>query len=118
MISVCGLTHKKEMSVINKRLIKLVCVMFLACAIIGAMVLGQGVASIPRDPGVRGGPAGAGQPLPNLQVNEAKLFEEGFKRSVELEATCDGCSDVTPGSETGEDPLMATLTNSAGLGSR
>jgi hypothetical protein len=103
--------------VINTRLIKLIFVMCLACAIVTTLVLGQAL-QIPRDPGVRGGAPGGGQPLPGLQVNEAKLFEEGLKRSAELEATCDTCSDITPGGETGENPLLATKTNSAGLGSR
>src|SRR5262249_38466673 len=91
--------------------------MFLAFAIGATLVLGQG-GPIPRDPGVRGGAPGGGQTLPGLQINEAKMFEEGKKRASELEATCDGCSDVTPGSDTGEDPLLATKTNSAGPGAR
>jgi CxxC motif-containing protein (DUF1111 family) len=100
-------------------MIKLIFVICLACASFTTLVLGQiEPLQTPRDPGVRGGAPGGGQPLPGLQVNERKLFDEGFKRAVELEATCDGCSDVTPGSDTGEDPLLATKTNSAGLGSR
>src|SRR5262245_20108452 len=46
------------------------------------------------------------------------MFVEGRLRAVELEGTCDGCSDVPPGSDTGENPLLATKTSSAGLGSR
>jgi CxxC motif-containing protein (DUF1111 family) len=70
------------------------------------------------DPGVRGGPAGAGAPVSPIQVNELSMFTEGKFRVTELEATCDGCSQVTPGSSTGEDPFLATKTNSAGLGAR
>jgi Di-haem oxidoreductase, putative peroxidase len=104
--------------VINARLIKLIFIMCFACTMVTTLVLGQVAQIIPRDPGVRGGPSGGGQTLPGLQINEAKMFEEGKKRASELEATCDGCSDVTPGSDTGENPLLATLTNSAGLGAR
>jgi cytochrome c peroxidase len=108
---------------INTRLIKLVFVMCLGCAIVGSLVLGQddggqGEGQRPRDPGVRGGPPGAGVPIPNLQVNEDRLFREGFLRVVELEATCDSCPDVTPGGPPTEDPNRITLTNSAGLGAR
>ena len=71
-----------------------------------------------KDPGVRGGPAGAGGPIAGLQVNELALFNEGKARVVQLEAVCDTCNDVTLGSNTGEDPNLATLTNSSGLGSR
>jgi len=69
------------------------------------------------DPGVRAGPTGAGGPLPGLDENELKLFNEGLFRATELEATCDTCSDVTPG--TAIPPgSPADTTNSAGLGGR
>ncbi|MGH9915222.1 MAG: di-heme oxidoredictase family protein, partial [Pyrinomonadaceae bacterium] len=74
--------------------------------------------TIPRDPGIRGGPPRGGGPLPGIQVNELKLFNEGKARAEELEATCNGCSDITEGGITGENPLLATITNSAGLGAR
>src|SRR5258708_1182453 len=67
------------------------------------------------DPGVRGGPPGAGAPVSPIQVNELAMFTEGKFRVTELEATCDGCSQVTPGGSTGEDPFLITKTNSAGL---
>jgi hypothetical protein len=70
------------------------------------------------DPGVRGGLPGAGGPLPKLSANELKLFGEGRFRMTQLEAVCDDCSDVTLGSETGQDPNLVTLTNSSGLGAR
>src|SRR5262249_43738451 len=70
------------------------------------------------DPGVRGGPPGAGGPVSPIQVNELALFNEGKFRVTELEATCDICSDVLPGGITGEDPFLQTKTNSAGLGAR
>jgi CxxC motif-containing protein (DUF1111 family) len=71
-----------------------------------------------KDPGVRGGPPGAGGPVPGLTANELALFNEGKLRTTQLEAVCDTCSDRTLGSDTGEDPNLATLTNSSGLGVR
>ena len=71
-----------------------------------------------KDPGVRGGPPGAGGPITGLQPHEMDLFTEGFARTVQLESVCDTCSDVVIGSNTGEDPNLATLTNSSGLGTR
>ena len=71
-----------------------------------------------KDPGVRGGPPGAGGPIPGLQVHELALFNEGKARTTQLESVCDTCNDVTLGSDTGEDPNLATLTNSSGLGAR
>ena len=71
-----------------------------------------------KDPGVRGGPPGAGGPITGLQVNELALFNEGKLRVTQLESVCDTCNDVTLGSDTGQDPNLATLTNSSGLGSR
>jgi hypothetical protein len=71
-----------------------------------------------KDPGVRGGPPGAGGPINGLRVNEKALFVEGLKRVTQLESVCDTCSDVTLGGDTGQDPNLATLTNSSGLGVR
>ena len=88
--------------------------------VISTFVLFSGVtlAAGPTDPGVRGGPPGAGQPLPNLLVNEFALFSEGVLRANELESTCEACSDIQPGTANGQDPLLQTVTNSAGLGAR
>jgi hypothetical protein len=71
-----------------------------------------------KDPGVRGGAPGAGDPITGLQVNELALFNEGKLRVTQLESVCDTCNDATLGSDTGEDPNLATLTNSSGLGAR
>src|SRR5262249_20512565 len=70
-----------------------------------------------RDPGPRGGSPGAGGPLPHLTDSELQLFNEGLFRASELEATCDTCSDVPPGTPIppGSPP---DTTNSAGLGGR
>src|SRR5579871_1011421 len=70
------------------------------------------------DPGVRGGPAGAGGPIKGLTANELALFKEGLIRTTQLESVCDTCNDMTLGSDTGQDPNLATLTNSSGLGAR
>jgi hypothetical protein len=71
-----------------------------------------------KDPGARGGPSGVGGPINGLNVNELALFTEGRARFTQLEAVCDTCGDRIPGSDTGQDPNLATLTNSSGLGAR
>src|SRR5258706_10943087 len=71
-----------------------------------------------RDPGVRGGAPGAGGPIPGLTANEQAMFREGIKRANQLEAVCDDCADIQLGGNNGQDPLLQTLTNSAGLGAR
>jgi len=76
------------------------------------------LAAGPIDPGVRGGPPGAGGPIPDIQVNEFALFKEGLLRANELESTCEACADIQPGTDNGQDPLLQTITNSAGLGAR
>ncbi len=70
-----------------------------------------------HDPGPRGGSPGAGGHLPGLTASEIALFNEGLFRASELEATCDSCSDVPPGTPIppGSPP---DTTNSAGLGGR
>jgi hypothetical protein len=86
-------------------------------AVLGMVALAP-VCFAQRDPGVRGGAPGAGNPVSGLTVNQLAMFNEGKFRTTELEASCDGCSDITPGSPTGQDPLLQTITNSAGLGAR
>jgi len=84
---------------------------------------GDPVAALPpsvsgvHDPGPRGGSPGAGGHLPGLTASEIALFNEGLFRASELEATCDTCSDVPPGTPIppGSPP---DTTNSAGLGGR
>jgi CxxC motif-containing protein (DUF1111 family) len=70
-----------------------------------------------HDPGPRGGSPGAGGHLPGMTETEIALFNEGAFRASELEATCDTCSDVPPGTPIppGSPP---DTTNSAGLGGR
>lgn len=69
------------------------------------------------DPGVRGGPPGAGGVIAGVSANEQALWNEGRFRTTEVEATCDDCSDVPQGNPIppGSDPQT---TNSAGLGAR
>src|SRR2546428_9979605 len=43
-----------------------------------------------KDPGVRGGPAGAGGPLPGLTSAELAFFEAGLAAFLEVEAVKDG----------------------------
>jgi CxxC motif-containing protein (DUF1111 family) len=69
------------------------------------------------DPGVRGGPPGAGTPIAGLNANELALFNEGKFRTVEEEATCDTCNDIPLGQPIPPDAPVDT-TNSAGLGGR
>jgi len=69
------------------------------------------------DPGVRGGAPGAGTPIAGLNANQLALFNEGAFRATEIEATCDECSDVTPGAPIPPGSPPGT-TNSAGLGAR
>lgn len=94
---------------ISQRVLRHTAILAISCAC---------VCSGQKDPGVRGGPPGAGGPVPKLTNNELALFSEGRLRTVQLESVCDNCSDVTIGSNTGEDPNLATLTNSSGLGAR
>jgi CxxC motif-containing protein (DUF1111 family) len=78
-----------------------------------------GVARAQVDPGVRGGPPGAGFPLHGLTPTEQVIFDEGTQRAVQLEAVCDDCTDVTLGSHTDlAKANLVTQTNSAGLGAR
>ena len=44
----------------------------------------------PVDPGVRGGAAGAGNPLNNLTADEKAFFQDGFTRFIEIETVQGG----------------------------
>lgn len=71
------------------------------------------------DPGLRGGPPGAGLPLRGLSFEESTVFDEGLQRMIQLEAVCDDCSDLVVGTRV--EPAQANLltqTNSSGLGTR
>jgi CxxC motif-containing protein (DUF1111 family) len=54
--------------------------------------LGQ-TKSTPVDPGVRGGPAGAGGPLPGLTADETTFFQDGQGRFAEIEVVQGGSNN-------------------------
>jgi len=45
---------------------------------------------VAKDPGVRGDPAGAGNPLPGLTADESAFFQDGLARFAEIEAVTGG----------------------------
>ena len=47
----------------------------------------------PVDPGVRGGPAGAGGPLKGLTADETAFFQDGLARFAEIEAVTNGANN-------------------------
>jgi hypothetical protein len=62
----------------------------------GVHAFGQ-TRSAPVDPGVRGGPAGAGTPLKGLTADETAFFQDGQARFADVEV-------VTKGSNNGLGP--------------
>ena len=62
----------------------------------GVYAFGQ-TRSAPVDPGVRGGPAGAGTPLKSLTADETAFFQDGQVRFADVEV-------VTKGSNNGLGP--------------
>ena len=66
-----------------------------------ALLLTSGAAFAQHDPGLRGGPPGAGAPLRGLTPIELSVFNEGIQRAIQLEAVCDDCTDVQLGSHVG-----------------
>src|SRR5271170_8422980 len=47
---------------------------------------------MPADPGVRGGPAGAGTPLKGLTADETAFFQDGQARFAEIEVVTNGAN--------------------------
>jgi CxxC motif-containing protein (DUF1111 family) len=47
----------------------------------------------PLDPGVRGGPAGAGTPLKGLTADEAAFFQDGLTRFAQVESVTKGANN-------------------------
>src|SRR5262249_20576264 len=90
-----------------------------ACSTLGTILVMSVVCFAQHDPGVRGGPPGAGAPLAGLTPIELAIFTEGLQRAIQLEAVCDGCADLTLGTFTNPaEANLVTRTNSAGLGAR
>ena len=67
----------------------------LKFALVLCMVVSPSLAQ--KDPGVRNGPPGAGDPLKGLTEIELSMFNEGLQRAIQLEAVCDDCADLTLG---------------------
>jgi len=67
---------------------------FVAVALaMPSVCLSDGKAKRPVDPGVRGGPAGAGNPLNNLTADESAFFQDGATRFVEVEVVQGGSNN-------------------------
>src|SRR5260370_17282497 len=56
-----------------------------------------------KDPGVRGGPPGAGGPIQGLTLNELALFTDGRARPVHLESAFNTCNHITLAPDTAHD---------------
>ena len=83
-----------------------------------------GAAEGVRDPGVRGGPPAAGDPLPGLTDDERAFFDDGLARFLETDAVPDGLGPrfnanqcavchiqpATGGSSPARNPLLAIAT--------
>jgi len=97
-----------------------------ALLIVGILVV-AGCATVPEpvtDPGVRGGPAGAGAPLPGLTGNELAFFQEGLAAFTEVDGveeglgprfnldSCSGChaQPAIGGSSPSVNPQVAMAT--------
>jgi len=94
-------------------------VVMILALLVSSVAFVQSAAFAQKDPGVRPGLPGGGAPLSGLTSIELGLFNEGVQRAIQLEGTCDDCSDLTLGQFV--DPRLAnfvTLTNSSGLGAR
>jgi len=71
-----------------KRFVGTIAVALLTCA----CTLSQ-TKSTPVDPGVRGGPPGAGGPLPGLTADETAFFQDGQSRFGEIEVVQGGSNN-------------------------
>src|SRR5258706_4281015 len=58
----------------------------------GVYAFGQ-TRSAPIDPGVRGGPAGAGGPLKGLTADETAFFQDGQTRFAEVDGVTKGANN-------------------------
>jgi CxxC motif-containing protein (DUF1111 family) len=67
-----------------------VCLVVLSCVLSGCIPPESHPKPEVRDRGVRGGPAGAGDPLPGLTPDESAFFEAGLEEFVEIETVPEG----------------------------
>ncbi len=74
--------HAPSKTAVLKALVLVSALAFLPLAM-AMVVQGQFVA---RDPGVRGGPAGAGGPIPGLDTSETAFFNEGRSAFMEVQS--------------------------------
>ncbi len=67
----------------------------VACAVVfvPALHTSGGPAKVAVDPGVRGGPPGAGGPLNNLAADETAFFQDGATRFTEVEVVAGGSNN-------------------------
>ena len=105
-----------------------VLVIGLATAAILACTPPGGPAAGVHDPGVRGGPPGAGGPLPGLTADETMFFQEGLAKFLDIETVpdglgprfnsnqCSGCHSqpAVGGSSPARNPLIAIATLDSG----
>src|SRR5580700_8116416 len=75
-------------SIALKRFGGIVAVVFTTCL----YTTGQSK-SVPKDPGVRGGPAGAGTSLKGLTADETAFFQDGLARFMEIEVVSKGSNN-------------------------
>jgi len=97
-------------------LLTIVTLLVVACATVKPITV--------KDPGVRGGPPGAGDPLPGLTPAELEFFRAGLEQFVEVEEvkdglgprfnldSCGGChaQPATGGSSPSVNPQVAVAT--------
>ena len=76
----------------SRYLVGMLAVALLACVFVFAQSGGQ-ARSGPIDTGVRGGPKGAGGPLPGLTADETVFFQDGQARFAEIEVVAGGANN-------------------------
>lgn len=67
-----------------------------------------------KDPGVRGGPAGAGGPLPGLTTDELAFFQDGQSRFAEVESVTGGSNNGLGPRFNGNQCLMCHMQPAGG----
>src|SRR5262245_38802812 len=83
-----GLSGYLDRAVVGLRR-KALIVVLVASATIGACQNSHPAPGV-NDPGVRGGPSGAGGPLPGLTADELAFFEDGLEKFLDVESVTDG----------------------------